>query len=119
MFRLLCEFENRRLVASASRAVVVDSRYRTYSFQLFRNFFKQKQVDLFLATTVNEQAAKANQVFRAMRVPAGSWDESVFWITNYHGFSASLLAMKELHTKHLSYPLSAGLLLRDAWKASG
>jgi hypothetical protein len=111
---LLYEFENRRLVAGASRAVVVDTRYRTYSFQLFRSFFKQKQVDLFLATTVNEQAAKANQVFRALRVPAGSWDESVFWITNYQGFSASLLAMKDVRAKRLSYPLSAGLLLRDA-----
>jgi hypothetical protein len=110
---LLCEFENRRLLASASRAVVVDARYRTYSFQLFRNFFKQKRVNLFLATTVNEQAAKANQVFRAERVPAGSWDKSVFWITDYQGFSASLLAMKDLHGKPLSYPLSAGLRLRD------
>lgn len=111
---LLYEFDNRKLVAAASRAVVVDTRYRTYSFQLFRNFFKQKKVELFLATTVNEQAAKANQVFRAQRVPAGSWDESVFWITNYQGFSASLLAMKDLPAKRLSYPLSAGLLLRDA-----
>jgi len=110
---LLYEFENQRLVAAASRAVVVDTRYRIYSFQLFRNFFKQKTVDLFLATTVNEQAAKANQVFRALRVPTGSWDESVFWITNYQGFSASLLAMKDLSAKRLSYPLSAGLRLRD------
>jgi hypothetical protein len=112
---LLYEFKNQRLLAGASRAVVVDTRYRSYSFQLFRNFFKQKSVNLFLATTVNEQATKANQVFRAVQVPVGNWDQSVFWITNYQGFSASLLAMKELRlAKGLSYPLSAGLLLRDA-----
>jgi len=108
------EFANQTLVAAASRAVVVDVRYRSYSFQLLSRFFYQKRVDLFLATTVNAQASKANEVFRVSRVPVGKWDQSVFWITNYVGFSKSLLAMKEIHRgKTLGYPLAAGLFLRD------
>jgi hypothetical protein len=108
------ELANQRLVASASRAVVVDARYRSYSFQLLSRFFYQKPVDLFLATTVNAQASKANQVFRVCRVPVGQWDRSAFWITNYLGFSESLLAMKEIyHAKALGYPVATGLFLRD------
>jgi hypothetical protein len=112
---LLYELDNQRLIASASRAVVVDTPYRSYSFQLLSRFFHQKQVDLFLATTVNAQATKANEVFRALRVPAGTWDQSAFWITNYQGFSASVLAMKDIRgVRALRVPLSVGLVVRDA-----
>jgi hypothetical protein len=82
-----------------------------------RYFFQQKQSDLLLATTANAQAAKAHGVFRALRVPSGIWDRTAFWITNYRGFSASVLAMKHIRgAKALSIPLSAGLFLRDALK---
>jgi hypothetical protein len=111
---LLYELGGQRLIVAASRAVVVDAGYRSYSFQLMNQFFRQKQVDLYLATTVNAQAVKAYEVFRAARVPTGTWDQTAFWITNYRGFSASLLAIKEIRgTWGLSYPLSAGLFLRD------
>jgi len=111
---LLYELGDRKLIVTASRAVVVDARYRSYSFQLLSQFFRQKQVDLYLATTVNAQAIKAYEIFRASRVPAGAWNQTAFWITNYRGFSASLLAIKEVRgTRGLSYPLSAGLFLRD------
>ena len=111
---LLYELGDQRLIVTASRAVVVDERYRSYSFQLMSQFFRQKQVDLFLATTVNAQAIKAYEIFRASRVPTGTWNQTAFWITNYRGFSASLLAIKEVReTRGLSYPLSAGLFLRD------
>jgi hypothetical protein len=104
-----------KLIACASRSVMVDPRYRTYSFQLLNQFFRQKQVDLFLATTVNAQAAKLYEVFRALRVPTGAWDKSAFWITNYRGFSASVLRMKDLPGgKVLSLPTGAGLWARDA-----
>lgn len=119
---LLYELGEQRLTVTASRAFVVDIPYRSYSFPLLNHFFKQKQVDLFLDTTVNAEASKAHEVFRALRVPMGTWDEAVFWITNYRGFSACLLAMKEFRAaKGLSYPLSVGLFLRDrierrSWK---
>lgn len=111
---LLYEFGDKRLVVSSSRALVVDTRYRSYSLPLLSHFFKQKNVDLFLDTTVNLEAGKAHEIFRALRVPSGNWDQSVFWITDYQGFSTSLLVRKEVRgAKKLSYPVSAGLFLRD------
>ena len=111
---LLYEFGDQQLTVTASRALVVDIPYRSYSFPLLNHFFKQKQVDLFLDTTVNAEASKAHEVFRALRIPVGTWNEAAFWITNYKGFSECLLAMKEIRAaKPLSYPLSVGLFLRD------
>jgi hypothetical protein len=114
---LAYQLGNQKLLACASRSVMVDPQYRSYSFQLLSQFFRQKNVDLFLATTVNAQATKLYEVFRALRVPAGTWDNSAFWITNYRGFSASALKMKELPgAQALSYPAGAGLWARDAFQ---
>src|SRR5579863_8863969 len=68
---LLYELGEQRLIACASRALVVEPQYRSYSFQLLNQFFRQKEVDLFLATTVNASAVKLFEVFRALRVPVG------------------------------------------------
>jgi hypothetical protein len=112
---LAYQIGKRKLIAGASRAVMVDPKYRTYSFQLLNQFFRQKKADLFLATTVNGQATKLYEVFRAVRVPAGTWDKSVFWITNYRGFAASVLKMKELPgAAAMSIPVGRGLWARDA-----
>jgi len=52
---LAYQLGKQKLIAGASRAVMVDPKYRTYSFQLLNQFFRQKKADLFLATTVNAQ----------------------------------------------------------------
>jgi hypothetical protein len=106
------EFGGRQIVATTGHAMVVDSQYRTYSLPLLSQFFNQKKVELFTDTTVNSNASKAHQLFKARRVPAGEWDESSFWITNYEGFIASVLDKKGLRLlKPLAYPLSLGLRL--------
>ena len=86
------EFDNQPLVAATSRSLVMDTRYRSYSYSLLSHFFKQKNVDIFLNTTVNEKALKLQEVFQASPVPAGVWDQSAFWITDYVGFAVSLAA---------------------------
>jgi hypothetical protein len=113
---LAYEFGNRALIAATSRALVVDSRYRPYAFTLLGHFFSQTNVDLFLNTTVNAKASTLQHVFRALRVPAGTWDRSAFWITNYPAFATSLLARKEVRGgAFLSYLLSSGLLIKDTF----
>jgi len=108
------EFGGEQVVAAASRALVVDAAYRSNGLLLLSSFFKQKQVDLFLATTVNDKALKGYEAFRALRAPAGTWDQAAFWVTNYLGFSTSALETKEFRgPKSFRYPLSAGLVLRD------
>ncbi len=109
------EFGHRSLVAATSRSFVVDARYRCYAFLLLSHFFAQKNVDLFVNTTVNAKASLLQGLFRALRVPSGTWNRSAFWITDYRAFASSLLSRKEMPTgKTVSYPLSAGLYLRDA-----
>jgi len=122
---LAYEFNGEPLVVATSRSFVVDSRYRAYSLSLLAHFFNQKNVDLFLNTTVNAQALKLQEVFRAARVPTGTWNRSAFWITSYRAFSASLLAKSRVYgASLLSYPASAGLFLRDKlrsgmWQSAG
>ena len=108
------EFDNRPLVAATSRSLVMDTRYRPYSYSLLSHFFKQKNVDIFLNTTVNEKALKLQEAFQALPVPAGVWDQSAFWITDYVGFAASLVARREMDGHMaLNYSVSAGLFLKD------
>ena len=107
-------FKGRHIVAATSRAWVVDPGFRSYSFSLLSRFFRQKSVDLFLNTTVNENAIRGYEAFRVSRVPVGTWDESTFWITNYRGFAASALANRRVvGWKLLSFPVSLGLFVQD------
>jgi hypothetical protein len=109
------EFGQRTLVAATSRSFVVDARYRCYAFLLLSRFFTQNNVDLFVNTTVNAKASLLQGLFRAHKVPSGIWNRSAFWITDYPAFASSLLSRKEMPAgKTVSYPLSAGLFLRDA-----
>lgn len=108
------ELDGKRLLAATTRAWVVDTAYRAYSPLLLGTYFEQPNVDLFLNTTVNSQAASAYSVFQAHRVPVGSWDRTLFWITNYHGFTESFLRQKgRAMAKHFCYPISVGIFLRD------
>ncbi len=120
---LWCEFQARQLLAAATYAWVVDSLYRSYSLLLLDCYFSQKDVDLYLSTTVNSQSSQAFQAFNSTRVPVGAWNQSAFWITHYRGFAASWIRATSTSTKlrklspaaFLSYPVSAGLFLMDSW----
>jgi hypothetical protein len=108
------EFKGQQLLATTGHGLVVDSRYRGYSLPLLSHFFDQKQVDLFINTTVNAHASRVYELFRARRVPVGAWDKSWFWITNYKGFLASLLTKKNLTLlQPLIYPVAIGFQLQE------
>jgi hypothetical protein len=104
---LFCELGGQRLLASVAHAWVVDVQYRAYSLVLLDLYFSQKSVDLFLNATVGAPGFDSFNVFESLRVPAGEWDRSVFWVPNYQGFIASALAQKKIPlSKPLSYLLS-------------
>jgi hypothetical protein len=108
------ELEGKKLLAATTRAWVVDTPYRSYSPLLLGTYFQQRNVDLFLSTTVNAQSAPAYSIFEGIPVPKGAWDRTLFWITHYQGFMESYLRQRGRATvKALSYPLSVGLFLRD------
>lgn len=108
------ELRGQRLMAATTRAWVVDKPYRAYSPMLLATYFQQKNVDLFLSTTVNSQSEAAYSSFQSSRVPVGAWDRALFWITNYPGFVASYLRRKRGELAEVaSYPLAAGLFALD------
>jgi len=111
---LAYEFEGQPLLVAAGRAWVADSRFRPYSVLLLEHYFSQTGVDLFLNTTVNHQAAGAFGIFESPRVPAGIWNQSVFWITGYRGFARSLLSRSDLPAAGaLAWPASLALRTAD------
>jgi len=114
------ELEGKRLIVATTRSWVVDTVYRSYSPLLLGTYFQQANVDLFLNTSVNSQALLAYSTFQGVRVPTGSWNRSLFWVTNYRGFAESLLRKKGwIMAAPLSYPLSVSVLLRDQFRGSG
>ena len=116
---LAYHLEGKTYLAATTRAWVVDTPYRSYSPLLLATYFQQRNVDLFLSTTVNSQSEAAYSSFQSTRVPVGAWDRTLFWITNYRGFTASYLRKSASSiAEPLSYPLSAGLYLSDRIKDS-
>jgi hypothetical protein len=109
-------FRGRNLIVAAGRAWAVDDRYRTFALMLMDQYFGQSSVDLFLNTTVNDQAAEAFGVFGSSPVPAGDWRSASYWITGYPGFARTALAMKRLPPV-LRYPAALSLYFKDAVSA--
>jgi hypothetical protein len=108
------EFEGQRFVAATSHAWVVDSRYRKYSILLLEPCFHQQNVDLYLCTSANEKSSGIIAMFNSSRVPVGSWDEALFWITDYLGFVGSWATMKSMPlVRPLRRAFSGVLWLRD------
>jgi hypothetical protein len=113
------ELEGQLLLAATTRAWVVDTPYRSFSTLLLATYFQQRNVDLFLSTTVNSLSEPAYRTFQGIPAPRGAWDRTLFWITNYRGFLESFLHNKgRALASPLSYPLSLGLFLRDQIKGS-
>jgi hypothetical protein len=113
------EFQGKKLVAASTRAWVVESAFRTYSPLLLGTYFQQRNVDLFLSTTVTAQSAAAYNIFSGSPVPVGVWDRTLFWITNHRGFVESFLRKRgTAMAKMASYPLSVGVRIRDQLRGS-
>jgi hypothetical protein len=111
---LLCEFEGKRILTASGRHWVAEPAYRSASLALLERVVNQSYVDLYQNNTVTAESTAALGVFGCLHVPVGVWDESAFWITNYRGFSESLLVLKKWPlAKALSYPLSTAIFLKD------
>jgi hypothetical protein len=111
---LFCELGGQRILASVAHAWVVDVHYRAYSLMLLDYYFSQKSVELFLNATVGAAGFESFGVFGSLRVPAGEWDQSVFWITNYQGFIRGWLEKKGVPlAKPLSYVLGIAASIKE------
>lgn len=77
-------------VATAS-TWAVDPPYRAAAVFLAKQFFSQKNIDVFLNTTASAAAADVFKAFRCSEIPDPSYTQVLFWVTNYAGFAESAL----------------------------
>jgi hypothetical protein len=109
------ELNGRRLTAACGYSWVIAHAYSAYSLLLLHEYLRQESADLCLSTSASPQSYKAHVALGALPVPAGVWDRSSVWITNYEGFVASWLERKRWPMPGvISYPISAALSARDA-----
>jgi hypothetical protein len=83
------ELNGRQLIAACGYSWVIAPAYSAYSLLLLYEYLRQKSADLCLSTSAGPQSYKAHIALGALPVPAGVWDRSSVWITNYEGFVAS------------------------------
>ena len=111
---MIYEFKGKKLVAAISSSWAVEKTYRAYSIPLHNKFFVQKNVDLFIATTANYTSGRVLEIaFKAKKIPFNSYNEILFWITNYHDFVKSFMVKKNIPLNILSHPISLGLKVVD------
>lgn len=110
------ELNGKNLIAGCGHSWVVAPAYRSYSLLLLDRYLRQEHADLCVSTTVSEESCKPLMAMGASPVPVGTWNRSHVWITTYTGFVTSWLTRKRCPgARFLSYPISAGLFLRDAF----
>jgi hypothetical protein len=108
-------FRGRRLLVSSGRAWVVDARYRGYAMRLLNEYYSQNNVDLLINPTVHRDAVGGHAAFESVPVPAGAWDETMFWVTNYRKCGwAYLSRYGRFLSRICSYPAAAGLWVLDS-----
>ena len=110
-------FRGKKILVATGRAWAVDEKHRSFALLLMDAYFDQPKVDLFLNTTVNGNAAETFNVFGSLRVPSGDWTAAAFMVTNYVGFAASALRIKQmLLPSLLCYPVALALWCKDLFR---
>lgn len=114
-------FRGRPIRAVAACGWVVDPAYRGYSLLLMERLSRQQDIDLALTTTASPAAATVfDNIFHWSKAPAGTWNRSAFWITDYPGFAAVALKTKSIpFAGAAAYPAAAVLFLRDRYRRLG
>ena len=51
-------YKNKKFIIACSHAWIVEDKYRLEAFSLLKNFFSQKNIDIFMVTTANSASAK-------------------------------------------------------------
>ena len=83
-FPMQYHYNNKTFIAAASHLFAVDQEYRQLSIQLVMKFFNQKNIDLFLMTTVGHQAVyELFRVFKAQEIPYKNYKKSLFIILKF------------------------------------
>ncbi len=89
-------FKGEKIIAAAAHAWVVDKEYRQHSVELINNYFRQTGADFLINTTGgNPITQKIFLAYKAKKIPADSYDTSLFSIIDYPAFLHSVAIRKE------------------------
>ena len=87
----------------------MDREYRQYSLLLFREYFAQTNVDLFIDTTANATVGKILTAFGANEIPQFP-SEHRRWIVRYSDTIENALRRRRIPAAALwKYPLRLGM----------
>jgi len=110
--------EGERVVCISSYALALDPPYRRVAGFIGRRCRNQKNAEMHIITSANSKSfAMAQGPMTGSHVPAGDWQNSVYWITDYRGFAASALAMKNL-PRIASYPAALAMGIRESLRGN-
>jgi len=101
--------------AATGSSWAIDPLYRTSAIFLAKQFFSQKNIDLFLNTTASPAAAAIFKAFRCSEIPDPLYTRVLFWIIRYAGFAGALLRKVRLPALvGLRHAAGMALYCRDA-----
>lgn len=107
-------YRGRYLNACILGAWAVDPEHRRHSMMLPDALTKYTHADLLLSTSVSAAAEPGMCMLQFARVPAGEWNWSAFWVTDYWSFSNAALKARSLPFRPALRPFFAfGLWCRD------
>ncbi|HEB69968.1 MAG TPA: hypothetical protein ENI88_10165 [Desulfobulbus sp.] len=109
-------FRGKKIIAAAAHNWVVDKAYRQNSVLLINNYFRQENADFLINTTGgNPITQKIFLAYKAKKIPAHSYDISLFSILDYPAFLKSVAIKKEAVFCQKLAILAAPLSLLMRW----
>ncbi len=93
---LLYSYSGKTLTAVTGSGFVVDPEYRVASLSLDSAFYRQKPIDLHLATTAIEAVGKLAVAFRSSPLPQPDYDAVLFWVLQPYPFAQALVKKLDL-----------------------
>jgi hypothetical protein len=93
---LLYRYADKTLTAVTGTGFVVDPEYRAMSLSLDSAFYRQKAIDLHLATTAIEAVGKLAVAFRSAPLPQPDFEAVLFWVLQAYPFAQAVVKKLDL-----------------------
>jgi hypothetical protein len=106
---LLYRYGDRTLTAVTSSGLVVEPAYRAVSLTLVAAFYRQRSVDLYVATTAIEAVGKIARAFKSDPLPQPDYGTVLFWVLRSYPFAQALMEKLKLRPElsHISGMLAS------------
>tara|TARA_B100000029_G_scaffold515285_1_gene621533 strand:- start:469 stop:1566 length:1098 start_codon:yes stop_codon:yes gene_type:complete len=90
-------YNNKKFFVACSHAWIVEDKFRLEAFALLKNFFSQKNIDVFMVTTANESTAKIWLRHDAKKMPVSTYQNSMFFVLDLEKLICSFLKVKKIY----------------------